>query len=99
MAKVYGILGDIHSNIDALNVVLEDAVSQGVTDWICTGDVVGYNACPSECVKIVRDELKAPVVCGNHDYYVAGGIWDDPTRPLNVAVFTAPTLAAFDFAA
>ena len=71
MARVYGILGDIHANIDALSVVLEDAASQGVTDWICTGDVVGYNACPSECIHIVRDVLKAPVVCGNHDYYVA----------------------------
>jgi diadenosine tetraphosphatase ApaH/serine/threonine PP2A family protein phosphatase len=71
MAKVYGILGDIHANIDAMNVVLEDAAAQGVTDWVCTGDVVGYNACPSECIRIVRDELKAPVVCGNHDYYVA----------------------------
>ena len=71
MTKVYGILGDIHANLDALNVVREDAVSQGVTDWICTGDVVGYNACPSECIRIVRDGLKAPVVCGNHDYYVA----------------------------
>ncbi|MBQ9739508.1 MAG: metallophosphoesterase family protein, partial [Kiritimatiellae bacterium] len=71
MAKVYGILGDIHANIDAMDVVLADAAEQGVTDWVCTGDVVGYNACPSECIRIVRDELKAPVVCGNHDYYVA----------------------------
>ncbi len=71
MAKIYGILGDIHANIDALSAVLADASAQGVTDWICTGDVVGYNACPSECIKIIRDELKAPVVCGNHDYYVA----------------------------
>lgn len=73
MAKVYGILGDIHANIDALDAVLQDAASQGVTDWICTGDVVGYNACPSECIRVVRDELKAPVVCGNHDSYVASG--------------------------
>ena len=71
MAKIYGILGDIHANIDAMNVVLVDAAAQGVTDWVCTGDVVGYNACPSECIRIVRDELKAPVVCGNHDYYGA----------------------------
>ena len=68
MAKVYGILGDLHANIDALSVVLEDAAAQGVTDWICTGDSVGYSACASECIRIVRDERKAPVVCGNHDY-------------------------------
>ena len=71
MAKIYGILGDIHSNIDALDVVRADAAANGVTDWICTGDVVGYNACPEECIHVVRDELKAPTVCGNHDHYVA----------------------------
>lgn len=71
MAKVYGILGDIHANIDALDAIVRDAATEGVTDWICTGDVVGYNACPSECIRAVRDVLKAPVVCGNHDHYVA----------------------------
>jgi diadenosine tetraphosphatase ApaH/serine/threonine PP2A family protein phosphatase len=68
--KVFAILGDIHSNLDALNVVLDDCRSQGVTDFLCTGDVVGYNACPRECLKIVR-ELGCPVVMGNHDHYVS----------------------------
>ena len=71
MGKVYAILGDIHSNIDALRVVLNDARSQGVTDFVCVGDVVGYNAEPAECIRIVRDELKCPVVRGNHDHYVS----------------------------
>ena len=46
MSKLFAVLGDIHSNLDALNVVLDDCRSQGVTDFLCTGDVVGYNACP-----------------------------------------------------
>ena len=71
MARIYGILGDIHANIDALDAVMRDAAEQGVTDWICTGDVVGYDACPSECIHVVRDVMKAPVVCGSHDHYVA----------------------------
>lgn len=70
MDKKFAILGDIHSNIDALNVVLEDCRSQGVTDFLCTGDVVGYNACPRECLEIIRD-LGCPVVMGNHDHYVS----------------------------
>ena len=70
MDKLFAILGDIHSNLDALNVVLDDCRAQGVTDFLCTGDVVGYNACPRECLAIVR-ELGCPVVMGNHDYYVA----------------------------
>ena len=71
MGRVYAILGDIHANIDALNVVLEDARSQGVTNFVSVGDVVGYNAAPAECIRIVRDELNCPVVRGNHDHYVS----------------------------
>ncbi len=71
MAKVFAILGDIHANVDALAAVLEDCRANGVTDFVCVGDVVGYNACPSECIRIVRDELHAPVVRGNHDHYVS----------------------------
>ena len=32
--------------------------------------MVGYNACPNECVDRIR-ELGCPVVCGNHDHYCA----------------------------
>ena len=72
MAKVFAILGDIHSNIDALRVVIDDARSQGVTDFLCVGDVVGYNAAPAECIHLVRDELACRhVVRGNHDHYVS----------------------------
>ncbi len=70
MEKVFAILGDIHANLDALEVVLDDCRAQGVTDFLCTGDVVGYNANPCECLKIVRD-LGCPVVMGNHDFYVS----------------------------
>lgn len=70
MGKSFAILGDIHANLDALNVVLDDCRAQGVTDFLCTGDVIGYNACPRECLQIVR-ELGCPVVKGNHDDYVS----------------------------
>ena len=70
MGKRIAILGDIHANIDALNVVLDDCRVYGVTDYLCVGDVVGYNAAPAECLKIVRD-LGCPVVKGNHDDYIS----------------------------
>ena len=70
MDKLIAILGDIHANIDALNVVLDDCRAQGVTDYLCTGDIVGYNARPHECLEIVRG-LGCPVVMGNHDHYVS----------------------------
>jgi len=66
----YAILGDIHANLEALEAVLKDAEKQGVTDYACTGDVVGYNADPKACLQQVR-ALKCKVVQGNHDYYTA----------------------------
>ena len=70
MGKLFAILGDIHANLDALEVVLADCRAQGVTDYLCTGDVVGYNTCPHECLEIIRG-LNCPVVMGNHDHYVS----------------------------
>ncbi|MBN2164084.1 MAG: metallophosphoesterase family protein [Pontiellaceae bacterium] len=64
----YAILGDVHANQEALESVLDDAQSQGVTHYACTGDVVGYNADPKNCLKLIRS-LKCKVVQGNHDYY------------------------------
>jgi len=64
------IFGDIHANLEALEVVLADAREQGCTSCICLGDVVGYNANPRECLQIVQS-LKCPVVKGNHDDYAS----------------------------
>ena len=85
MEKKFAIFGDVHSNIDALNAVLDDCRAQGVTDFLCTGDVVGYNACPSECLKVVRD-LCCPVVKGNHDDYVTSARNLSDFHPIAAAV-------------
>jgi diadenosine tetraphosphatase ApaH/serine/threonine PP2A family protein phosphatase len=66
----YAILGDIHGNIEALEAVLENAASLGVTAYACVGDIVGYNACPGACVDRMI-QLKCACVQGNHDYYCA----------------------------
>lgn len=62
----FAILSDIHANLEALEAVLEDAAAQNCTHYICLGDVVGYNANPRECIKIIQ-ELDCPVIKGNHD--------------------------------
>ena len=64
----YAILGDVHSNLEALQAVLADAKEQGTTNYACVGDVVGYNANPAECLDIVRG-LNGVTVRGNHDHY------------------------------
>ncbi len=64
----YAIIADIHGNLDALQVVLEDIRAQNATHIVCLGDVVGYNARPKECLDIVRS-MNIPCVKGNHDEY------------------------------
>lgn len=66
--RKYALLGDIHANWEALTAVLADAEGQGVSQYVCVGDIVGYNASPVECLERVR-ELNCAVVCGNHDHY------------------------------
>ena len=60
------IFSDIHANLEALEAVLADAEEQNCDDYICLGDVVGYNADPVACLERVRD-MGCPVVKGNHD--------------------------------
>jgi predicted phosphodiesterase len=62
----YGILGDIHGNLSALNAVLEHLDADGIDTLISVGDVVGYGAAPSQCIALLR-ERRAVVVKGNHD--------------------------------
>ena len=59
------IISDIHSNLEALQAVLDDIDRQGVTDVYCLGDVVGYGPNPRECVDLVM--ACQLVLLGNHD--------------------------------
>jgi diadenosine tetraphosphatase ApaH/serine/threonine PP2A family protein phosphatase len=62
----FAIFSDIHANLEAFEAVLADARENQCTDFVCLGDVVGYNANPHECVERVR-EMDCPIVKGNHD--------------------------------
>ena len=62
----FAIFSDVHANLEALEAVLADARQRKCTHFVCLGDVVGYNANPTECIERVR-ELDCPTVKGNHD--------------------------------
>jgi len=64
----YAVIADIHANMEAFEVVLQDTKDQKCTHYCCVGDVVGYNANPKECLDIVRT-MGMPCVKGNHDEY------------------------------
>jgi predicted phosphodiesterase len=67
------IVSDIHANLEALEATVRDLARQEVDRVVCLGDIVGYNADPAECVRILRS-LDATCVAGNHDRAVAGRI-------------------------
>lgn len=60
------LISDIHSNLEALEAVLEDIRKLGIGEVVCLGDIVGYAADPGPCLDLVR-ELGCPVLMGNHD--------------------------------
>ena len=40
------IVSDLHSNLEAVTVVMEDIRRRGVKDIICLGDIIGYGPNP-----------------------------------------------------
>ena len=62
----YGVLGDIHANLSALETVLADLDRIGVDKILSVGDVVGYGAAPAACIDLLR-EREVDAVKGNHD--------------------------------
>jgi len=75
------LFGDIHANLEALETVLAHAVKQECTDFVCVGDVVGYNADPVACLDKIRD-AGWPVVKGNHDEDASGTHRLDSMNPV-----------------
>lgn len=63
------VLSDIHSNLEALQAVLEDMRTIRFQRMICLGDVVGYAASPKDCLDLLRT-LEIEVLQGNHDFAV-----------------------------
>jgi len=62
----YAVFSDIHSNLEGLWAVLQQAEKEGVDALLCCGDVIGYNADPNTCVDLVR-EKKVRCIRGNHE--------------------------------
>lgn len=59
-------IGDIHSNIYALESVIEDINTSNVDFILCTGDLVGYAPFPNEVIDLVRQN-NILTIQGNYD--------------------------------
>ena len=67
----WGILSDVHGNLEALQAVIVDLRQEGAERIAFLGDAVGYGANPNECLLLLRERTEW-MVAGNHDYGAVG---------------------------
>jgi predicted phosphodiesterase len=67
--RMFAVLSDIHSNLEALTTVLADIEKRGIKTIYCLGDVIGYGPNPKECLDLIIENSQWCVL-GNHDYAV-----------------------------
>jgi diadenosine tetraphosphatase ApaH/serine/threonine PP2A family protein phosphatase len=79
---------DIHSNLPALEAVLEQIDAAGSEEIWCLGDVLGYGVEPDACADLVRERCAVCLV-GNHDLAVLGG--------LDISSFSAAAATAVEW--
>ncbi|MDD1743230.1 MAG: metallophosphatase family protein [Methanomassiliicoccales archaeon] len=60
------IVSDIHSNLPALDVVLEQIAREGVDQVLCAGDIVGYGPHPNQVIERLK-KIEIMAIQGNHD--------------------------------
>lgn len=63
----FALISDLHSNLEALEAVLQRIDELGVHDIFCLGDVVGYGADPLPVTLTVMQRCKWTIQ-GNHDW-------------------------------
>ncbi|MBI3332802.1 MAG: metallophosphoesterase family protein [Candidatus Omnitrophica bacterium] len=66
----YAVFSDVHSNLEALEAVLQALQGERVDQLLCAGDSVGYGADPATCLELLERSVHH-MVCGNHDLAVA----------------------------
>jgi diadenosine tetraphosphatase ApaH/serine/threonine PP2A family protein phosphatase len=67
------VVSDIHSNLAALEAVLEAIDGESPDELWCLGDLVGYGPKPNECCAAIAERADV-CLAGNHDLAVRGTI-------------------------
>ncbi|OGR96903.1 MAG: hypothetical protein A2902_00705 [Elusimicrobia bacterium RIFCSPLOWO2_01_FULL_64_13] len=68
----YGVISDIHSNLEALDAVMALFKKERIQSILCLGDIVGYGPNPNECVDRISGLKKVQSTAGSHDYASVG---------------------------
>lgn len=71
-AERLALFSDVHGNLVALQAVLADIESRGISQIHCLGDLVGYGPDPNGVIDLLR-ERDIPSLMGNYDEGVG---WD-----------------------
>ncbi len=92
----YGIIADIHANLEALENAIGFLEAEKVDEILCLGDVIGYNADPVACLKLVREKC-SKVIQGNHERMVLGAsLYGVRTETLEATAWTRNQLSPED---
>ena len=67
----YGIITDVHANLQALHALWAFAKEQNIDEVFCAGDIVGCGGNPQECIEFIKDN-GIVAIAGNHDWAVCG---------------------------
>lgn len=68
----YGIISDIHSNLEAFRAALEALSKESIDEYLFIGDLVGYGADPHACIKEMKALGPKAVIAGNHEWGTLG---------------------------
>jgi predicted phosphodiesterase len=74
--STYGIIADVHGNLEALSAVLAALGRCRVDKVVCLGDLVGYNGESNECVELIGSR-NIEAIAGNHDLIALGLLGTD----------------------
>ena len=61
------VISDLHANIHALRVVLEDLDKEGVSAILVAGDLIGYYYWPGQVLDLIMSDDRFICVRGNHE--------------------------------
>ena len=76
-ARKFAVIADIHGNLPALNAVLDDARSRGISEFIFAGDYCLSGPFPDECIAALMSLNHTHIVRGNEEKYLEDLIGKD----------------------
>lgn len=99
----FAVISDIHGNLPALNVVLEDAKNNNIDNYIFVGDYCLSNPYPDECIQRIRSLDNTHIIRGNEEKYLENLIgkdqktWTDGQMQISYYCYRAISSDNLDF--